>query len=78
MTNFSTSAVQEGTSSRLMDLEVVVASNHAELQDMLDIVQRQLQDIQNVMGKFGIIINRTTSCLCWYSISGIQCRTGAH
>ncbi|KIK31620.1 hypothetical protein CY34DRAFT_111307 [Suillus luteus UH-Slu-Lm8-n1] len=32
-----------------MDLEVVVASNHAELQDMLDNVQRQLQDIQNVM-----------------------------
>jgi hypothetical protein len=61
---FLTSAVQEGTSSRLVDLEAIVASNHAELQDMLDNVQRQLQDIQNVMGKFGIIINRTTSCLC--------------
>jgi hypothetical protein len=38
-----------------MDLEVVVASDHAELQDMLDNIQRQLQGIQNMMGKFDII-----------------------
>ncbi|KAG1722456.1 hypothetical protein EDD22DRAFT_962221 [Suillus occidentalis] len=44
-----THKIAEGTSSCLMDLEVVVASNHAELQDMLDNIQCQLQGIRNVM-----------------------------
>ncbi|KAG1865064.1 hypothetical protein C8R48DRAFT_672363 [Suillus tomentosus] len=44
-----THKIAEGTSSRLMDLEDVVASNQAKLEDMLDNVHRQLHDIENAM-----------------------------
>ncbi|KAG2045590.1 hypothetical protein BDR06DRAFT_1015496 [Suillus hirtellus] len=44
-----THKIAEGTSSRLMDLEDVVVSNQAKLEDMLDDVHYQLHYIENAI-----------------------------
>jgi hypothetical protein len=75
--HFLTFVMQEGTSSRLMDLEDVVASNQAKLEDMLHNVHRQLHDIENAMGMYCIILT-ISFLLAEGGTSGIQYQNGAH